>query len=386
MITSYSFLRIAGLCADESACGYYRVINPLTEFRKLGAYTEVFTTIAPNNLKDFDIIIAQRQVSPGIYSMLSSAIDAGKTVIFEIDDLMDKIDPNAPAFEYYHTGTADLKGLKSIMALSHGITVTTPELAGDALGYSKNVKILPNMIDFTLRDWPVKKFNDTNELVIGWTGSHSHIVDLPLLGSVLEIILRKYKHVRYAHYASAQLAELLIANYNLPTDRIDLVDIRPFKDYPPGLVSFDIGLAPVNNTAFNRAKSPLKAMEYNAAGIPFVASKVAPYQRYVNEGGLGYTAATLTEWVDTLSNLIEDTSLRRDLGETALDYTRENHALARNIDQWYNAWTDISFSANVAGVGPGKKVSLEPKRNEACLCGSGAKYKRCGCFPAFGGG
>lgn len=384
MITSYSFLRVAGLCADESACGYYRVMNPLQVLNRLGANTAVYSVVAAQQLMNYDIIVAQRQVSPNILKILRNLAEAGKTIIFEIDDLMDKIDPNQPAYKHYHTGSADLNGLKSIMEMSHGITVSTYELYADSLKYSKNVHILPNMIDFSLRSWEIKPFNDTTSIKIGWTGSKSHTIDLDILGEVLAKVLNKYPNVIYKHFALPEMAEYLIRTYSLPVDRVELVDLRPFPEYPSGLLDFDIGLAPIVNNAFNRAKSNLKPLEYNACGIPFVASKVAPYQRYCKQGINGFTADSTAEWVEKLSILIEDTSLRKAIGDYGAAETRELYDLDKNIHLWSEAWSSVRFAHLTGDIGPGVMLSSTPKRNDRCLCGSGLKYKACSCYPAYG--
>jgi glycosyltransferase involved in cell wall biosynthesis len=386
LTTSYSFFKVAGLCADESACGYYRVINPLNTLKKLGAKTTTFVVVSPGDLRDYDIIIAQRQVSPTIYRMLGGMIEAGKTVIFESDDLMDKIDPASPAFRYYHTGSADLNVMKNIMSRSHGITVTTPELAADALQYSKNVRVIPNYIDFSERDWKVKKHTKNKDAItLIWSGSKSHLPDMPILGAALERIMRKYPKVRYAHYASEDLLKYLVNTWDIPQDRVEVVPMRSFADYPSGLLSGDIGLAPIKNIAFNRAKSPLKVLEFSSCGIPYVASRVAPYQRFNQTSPGGRTSDTTSEWVDRLSEYIDDPKRIREEGQALADYAREEWDIEKHIDEYISAWTDIGFAAKMGDVGAALAVNLEPKRNDKCPCGSGKKYKKC-CIPSYGGG
>jgi glycosyltransferase involved in cell wall biosynthesis len=54
---------------------------------------------------------------------------------------------------------------------------------------------------------------------------------------------------------------------------------------------FDIGLSPLRDTQFARSKSPLKALEYGALGIPVVAANVEPYASFVRHGETGSCAA-----------------------------------------------------------------------------------------------
>ena len=46
------------------------------------------------------------------------------------------------------------------------------------------------------------------------------------------------------------------------------------------------GLAPLEDTPFNRAKSDLKFLEYSALGLPTVASRVTPYLGIDAHGGV----------------------------------------------------------------------------------------------------
>ena len=59
-------LRILGLVADKSACGYYRIILPLHLLKMHGAQV---TTTSVQSMSDFmnhDVILAPRQHSPDV--------------------------------------------------------------------------------------------------------------------------------------------------------------------------------------------------------------------------------------------------------------------------------------------------------------------------------
>jgi glycosyltransferase involved in cell wall biosynthesis len=87
-------------------------------------------------------------------------------------------------------------------------------------------------------------------------------------------------------------------------------------DYYSG-IDFDIGIAPLLDTPFTRSKSPIKAIEYNALGIPVVASNVGPYRDYVVDGVNGFLCDTEAEWVDRLNLLVSDADLRASMSEQA---------------------------------------------------------------------
>lgn len=387
MSNIYTGVRVAGLVADNYACGHYRMLFPLTYLEKRGAYVKKLTEASAEAFADVDYIIAQRQVSPTMHSLLKWALSEGKTVISEQDDFMHATPNLTDSFNHYKNGSPELSEFTRIMlSTSHGLTVTTPELGKAYSKYCKNWYVLPNCIDFGNRAWPDPVFKEKDELVIGWAGSPSHVADINIIGPVMRELFKKYTHVKLCLFCSKALSETLAQKYDFPVDRIICQDYVSFEDYPAGLARFDIGLCPIENTSFNRAKSALKAEEYSACGIPYVASKVAPYQRYCDCGVDGYTANTTSEWVEKLSSLIEDTPKRKEMGEAAFTKVYENYNYNTSIHKWVDAWQDIRFLSKMGDFGTGEDLNIPVGRNDACPCGSGVKYKKCpnGCYPAFG--
>src|SRR5208337_4799792 len=84
------------------------------------------------------------------------------------------------------------------------------------------------------------------------------------------------------------------------------------------LVSSDVGLSPLANNNFTRGKCGFKILQYQAAGLPVVASPVGVNTELVRDDVNGYHAATVTDWAEKLSALIKDTSLRTRMGQSAI--------------------------------------------------------------------
>lgn len=375
-------LSVAALASDTLACGNYRVILPLAYARAYGVNTRVFHKTTYADLSNFDIIIAQRQTNPAILKYLRRLKSDGKTIIAETDDALEAVHPSNPAAATYKKGSQALNNYRESIGLAHGLTVTTPELGANYAPLNRNIYVVPNCLDFGLRKWPgPHKFGD--ELSLGWTGSVSHFLDLSVIGPALAEVMRKYPHVRYTHFAHDSLLHYLVDNYKLPIDRIVHIPPVSFEEHPQLLPRIDIGLAPLANNAFNQAKSPLKVLEYSACGIPYVASKVAPYQRYADNGVDGFIAETTSEWVDRLSLLIEDTTRRKEMSEAAYTKAREGYDLGKNMHRWLEAWAAIKNASLSGDTGPAPIKARKAGRNDPCPCGSGTKYKKC-CYPAFG--
>jgi len=382
---NFSGLKVVGFRADETACGLLRIQYPLDYLAKLGATTQVVTKVNFAELQWADYIIAQRQYNENVVDSLKHLKDTGITIIYEVDDALNAVHIDSPAYRVYHQGTKELKKAHEMIAESHGLTVSTPELAAEYLHLNRNTFVVPNAIDFDIRDWTTRVTNRDPDLTVGWSGGTTHQRDMPILGEIVKGILTKYKHIKFGICTNKMLAEQAIESWNVPSeivDRIILIKDAPIDVYPQVLSHFDIGVAPIANTTFNRAKSPLKLMEMGSWGIPYVASKVAPYQRYIDQGVDGYTANTTPEWIEKLSILIEDETKRREMGEAAQTKVREHHDYAKNIGKWADTWEAIRYNASIGDVGPGPVVNTEIGRNSPCPCGSGKKYKQC-CYPAW---
>jgi glycosyltransferase involved in cell wall biosynthesis len=83
------------------------------------------------------------------------------------------------------------------------------------------------------------------------------------------------------------------------------------------LVSSDIGLAPLADNNFTKGKCGFKILQYQAAGLPVVASPVGVNTELVRNNVNGYNATTVTDWVEKLSALVKDTSIRTRMGQSA---------------------------------------------------------------------
>ncbi len=104
---------------------------------------------------------------------------------------------------------------------------------------------------------------------------------------------------------------------------------------------FDIGIAPLADTAFNRARSNVKLKEYAAAGAMWLASPVGPYRELGPEqGGL---LVSDRDWTKTLSRVIEDEPLRRELTERARTW-----AASETVEQTASSWETVLQDAIVS--------------------------------------
>jgi hypothetical protein len=98
--------------------------------------------------------------------------------------------------------------------------------------------------------------------------------------------------------------------------------------------SFDIGLAPLTDTEWERGKCGLKTLQYMACGIPVVASPVGVQKDFVERSGGGILAATLNQWKESVRWLAERPEERRAMGEKGRQFVEANYSLRVWAPQW----------------------------------------------------
>lgn len=111
----------------------------------------------------------------------------------------------------------------------------------------------------------------------GVVGQFNERTDLEILRAVAEagISLLLVGPTSFAQASSQrEFAEIVALPHAQWIDRV------PVEDIPGYLKSMDVGLTAYVDSAFNRRSYPLKTAEYLAAGVPVVATRVAPMDHF----------------------------------------------------------------------------------------------------------
>jgi len=278
-------LKVLGLVADTSACGHYRVINPLHMLKMHGADVHYSSFHSMDDFFKHDVIIVPRQHSKEVYETIRHVAWEGKLLVFELDDDLHSVLPESPAYVSYHPGSPELKMLPKVIEACHGFTTTTPEIAKWYYQWNRNVSVLDNYIDFSFRDWGVDVQWDNgypiftkkefvrperwkDKIVVGWGGGMTHVPDLKLIGSSIKTLLEKNPNMLFVFNSSYQMFEWFKNHYDIPEDRIEHIEAKHFMDHPTCLHAWDIGLAPILSCQFNLAKCVVGSTKvYTPKGI-----------------------------------------------------------------------------------------------------------------------
>ncbi|MER3545234.1 MAG: hypothetical protein C4311_11700 [Chloroflexota bacterium] len=299
---------------------------PAGALRQFGYKVHLFHGFAQTHLKDHDLAIFCRPFDQALARAVAAYVRAGIPVIVDIDDLFHAIPPHSPAYERVGPGNpAALKLLEQSIAAADVVTVATPRLAEAYRPLARSLAILPSA--WSRAQWeqggisstPVLpplagedrgggKDGDHTGIVLGWAGTTTHRVDVQEMRVGVLRALEQRPQARLVIIGDPGVYQVF---KTLPAAQCTYRPGVPFAQYPKLLAEFDILLAPLEDNAFNRAKSDLKLLEAGICGIPWVASPLPAYRDW---GVGGLFAATPDEWEQALLRLIDDADLRRRLG------------------------------------------------------------------------
>jgi glycosyltransferase involved in cell wall biosynthesis len=261
-----------------------------------------------------DAIVFQRVSTDAALTCFYAMKDQfpNKPILTELDDDITDVAPYNQASEFFRPGSDLTRIALSQIENSDGLIVSTPYLREVYSEYCPHIYVVPNSIDTPV--WDKAKRKKRSGIRIGWIGGASHAEDLKLMESVIPKVIAHNRDVRFVFISSA-LPESIKA-----IKGVEAVEKwSPILRYPSHLASMglDIGIAPLRDNKFNRAKSNLRWLEYSALGLPCVASRVGHFEETIKDGEDGLLASNPDEFTRHLISLVDSKKLRKKIGAAA---------------------------------------------------------------------
>lgn len=300
-----------------------------------------------------DVVVFQRITHRFMAEAIPIMRAKGIAVVVDVDDDLTAVHPRNPAYDGYHPRN-EWRRSRTTGALSRNswrhlaeacrqatlVTVSTPALL-DVYAKHGRGRVIYNHLPAHYYGVPHK-----DSSLIGWPAALlSHPDDPPVLGGAV------------ARLCGSQGGFQVIgdptgcgAAFGLATDPPGHDPADPFE-WPAAVAELGIGVCPLSDTKFNRAKSWLKPLELSALGVPWVGSPRAEYER-LNRLGAGALADTPRRWYRELKRLVDDPSLRRDRAEAGREVA-DGLRLEPNAWRWLDAWSsalDIQHGRTVSRV------------------------------------
>ena len=105
---------------------------------------------------------------------------------------------------------------------------------------------------------------------------------------------------------------------------------------------WDIAIAPLKDTPFNRGKSDIKFLDYCALGAAGIYSNLPVYESSIRHLETGWLADnTLESWVEALESLLLDNQLRERIAQNAAQYLLTHRTVGCCVHNWLAALENL---------------------------------------------
>jgi len=288
------------------------------------------------SIRSADRLIIHREASPlsrgGLETRLLKRAGFG---VYDFDDalqwdegkgsLLRRLAPKAP---------------KALASVRHAdrVIAGNPTLADWASQHNDDVIVIPSCVSpDSYRVKTIYRLNDPPR--IGWIGSTQNEAYLRHIAPALREVHRR---------TGARLTVI-------SSTRQTLDDLERFTDRVPWsegsqqseIATFDIGIAPLPDAAYERGKCGYKLLQYGAAGVPVVASPVGVNEQMLDQFGAPGPTDT-GEWTESILELLGvSDDARAQLGARARSVVQRHYS----FDAWQSRW-EKAVGLNVSREAP----------------------------------
>lgn len=188
-----------------------------------------------------------------------------------------------------------------------GVIVANHFLYEKVAELQNNIALIPTVVDDAPYRVPAEKFG---RFTVVWIGT-------PVTYGYLE------------HFADALRAMSRAADFELLVVAREALAARPLTGVRTRFVDWSeateaealkrshVGIMPLADDAFSQGKSAYKLIQYQAAGLPALASPVGENRHMIHPGVNGFLPETPEEWAESLRTLHDDPELYRSCAENA---------------------------------------------------------------------
>ena len=336
-----------GVVWQPGSNAQYRAFQPMKAMLRRGHQVvwppDEIGAADPRRLAGCELVHVFRRSDRQTRQTLAELLRAGIPVTYDNDDDF----TTAPAvFENYRgEGRRIFAETVKVARVARWFSTTNELLAQRyrAAGVKRVEVIANHLVPDALRSR-----HPHDGVVIGWIAAREHRFDASALNiaGALRRVVEKHPHVRVECIG----VDLRLAHRYRHTDYVD------FEQLPDRVSRFDIGIAPLADIPFNRARSDIKLKEYAASGVPWLASPVRPYASLgPAQGG---KLVPDDGWFEALDGLVSRPHERDTLGEAGRRWAR-GQTMEAIAGRWEELFENaVESSGRPAQLRPGLVVRV----------------------------
>lgn len=267
----------------------------------------------------YDVICVLREVTP-----LGPAVTPflwrifKKKVVFDFDDAvylknMSQVNRMVACLKFPSK-------TKDFARYSGRVIAGNRHLAEYARRYNADVIMIPTPIDTEYFTEEKKDRKTREEIRIGWAGSWTTLPHFYQVQESLREVVNRYSFVKIKVFGTHAA--------QIPGISLEALDWSRESELEQ-LRSFDIGIMPLPDDEWSRGKCGFKLLMYMSLGIPTVSSPVGVNTEIVQDGVNGFLASDSQEWIEKLSLLINDPSLRQRIAAAGRKTVEEKYSVVK---------------------------------------------------------
>ena len=315
-------MKIAVITSDKVAGSvFHRIVMPHMALAKV--YDDVHVTyvtgmanMSDEQIGEFDFAVAHE--SYWDVGTIERVRKLGVKFIYDIDDYWE-LEPFMLSFpQWKHINMKHL--VLNTASNCDLVTCTTPILRSSLVANIKNrVEIMPNGVDPDDEWWKPSPNPTWDDFRVGYVGALEHLHDIRQIFGVQN---------NFDIYILSTLHDMLPKGFKR-------FDGKRFMQYATLYDEFNVVIAPLIVSRFNRHKSELKMIEAGFKKKPIVVSNVEPFTLLISvKNCLTVDKPRPWNWIKQLQRLKDSPALREDLAESLyedvhIQYDLKNQAVRR---------------------------------------------------------
>lgn len=325
-------MRIAVLMNEAIVNTAYRAVGPFGALGKQG-HDVVWNPLRggvydEQALLACDVVYVHRYYDERLQALLAGLRRRGVAIWWDNDDDICSLPRGAANYAQIGglRGRRIFAAMVKVMRLADLVTTPSATLADIYLAQgAANVRVVENYLppDAVIS----RRRRSRDAVVLGWIAGLEHAIDAERLGlaGVLAATVANFPGVEVV---TVGVDLRLRESWYRHIPRVQLGEVGSV------VADWDIGLAPLDDNAFNRARSNIKLKEYAAGGTPWLASPVGPYLGLgEREGG---RLVPDDRWREEIARLVGSRRKRAALARRAAKWGRMQ-TIDRNVHAWESA-------------------------------------------------
>lgn len=327
---------------DRSGAGYWRMVLPANHLQSttdLNLRVDVTASeVKFESLLEYDTVFVQRVHDWESYYVLKKLWEAGKHLVYDIDDDFFSLTPDNPAFHVI--GKDNQMAAVECMKLADIVTTTTDELAGrlrQVCDGEIEPVVIPNAM--VAEGWNPTELTGSPDGIkrIFWQGSATHEEDWQVCIEAVDAIMKSRTdvHLVILGYLPKVIQSLVgQPHWQGKVEYMGFSDAETYFQIVKHLRA-EVGLAPLRSTQFNQAKSPIKWLENALIGMPTVASACKPYTEVIDDGMSGRLVPDDPEmWMHAIEGYLDDKRCRLDAIAASRKLIAEDFDIKKVAEAW----------------------------------------------------